>query len=63
MILFIDLLKVVIALGIINVWILRSGKQTDYRGGEAINLKDEFTVYGLPTWFFYLVGILKYFQH
>lgn len=42
-----------------NVWFLRSGKDTPYRGGRAADLKAEFKAYGLPTAAFYLVGILK----
>ena len=28
-------------------------------GGNALNLKEEFKVYGLPKWFMYLIGFLK----
>lgn len=51
--------QVVIALGIFNVWILRFGKATSWRGGAAGNMAEEFAVYGLPTWFMWLIGILK----
>lgn len=51
--------QVIIGLGILNVWFLRSGKKTRYRGKEATNLKEEFAAYGLPFWVFVLVGILK----
>jgi hypothetical protein len=51
--------QVVIAIGIFNVWLLRYGKATDYRGGSARSLKEEFVVYGLPGWFMGLVGFLK----
>ena len=51
--------QLIIGLGIYNVWILRLGKATAYRGGEAANLKEEFAVYGLPSWFFILIGVLK----
>ena len=47
------------ALGILNVWLLRSRKATAYRGGEAQDMKEEFAVYGLPVWFMYAIGILK----
>ena len=55
----INLVNIIIALGIFNVWIIRFNKKTDFRGGDALNLKEEFKVYGLPTWFMYLIGVLK----
>jgi VIT1/CCC1 family predicted Fe2+/Mn2+ transporter len=48
-----------IAFGLINVWLLRSGRQTKYRGGDARTMKEEFSVYGLPVWFMYMVGFFK----
>ena len=51
--------QIVIGLGIYNVWILRLGKATAYRGGSASNLKEEFAEYGLPFWFFVLIGCVK----
>lgn len=54
-----QVLQVIVAIGLLNVWLLRGKKQTRYRGGEARTLKEEFSVYGLPVWFFYLVGLLK----
>lgn len=53
------LLQFFIAFGLLNVWVVRSGKATKYRGAGAQNLKEEFSAYGLPTWFMYLVGFLK----
>ena len=53
------ILQLIIGLGILNVWLLRSGRKTSYRGGDATCLKDEFKAYGLPVWMFWLVGILK----
>jgi hypothetical protein len=52
-------LKLIVALGILNVWLLRSGKATAYRGKDAKNLREEFAVYGLPYPIFILIGILK----
>lgn len=52
-------LQVVIGLGLLNVWVLRPSAATPYRGGDARTLREEFAAYGLPTWFFYLVGVLK----
>ena len=53
------LLQVVLGLGLLNVWLLRAGSATGYRGGDSTSLRQEFTAYGLPTWFFFLVGGLK----
>jgi uncharacterized membrane protein YkgB len=39
--------------------LLRFSKKTEYRGGDASNLIEEFAVYGLPVWFCYLIGFLK----
>ncbi len=52
-------LQVAIALGLINVWIVRKGRATKYRGGSAQNMKEEFIAYGLPVWSMYIVGFLK----
>ena len=53
------ILQVVVALGLLNVWLVRAQASTSYRGGSAQSLKDEFATYGLPEWTFYLVGGLK----
>lgn len=53
------ILQVIVGLGILNVWLIRANLSTAYRGGDARNLKEEFSTYGLPGWFFYLVGALK----
>jgi uncharacterized membrane protein YphA (DoxX/SURF4 family) len=52
-------MQVVIAMGILNVWLLRFGKPTEWRGGDAKNMKEEFAVYGLPAWSVGVVGFLK----
>ena len=56
---FIRALQIIVALGLLNVWLLRAGKSTAYRGGDAKTLKEEFATYGLPGWFCSVVGILK----
>ena len=53
------IIQIVIALGIFNVWLLRYGKATGWRGGNATNMKEEFAVYGLPPWFVGVIGGLK----
>jgi uncharacterized membrane protein YphA (DoxX/SURF4 family) len=55
----VTIIQIVIALGILNVWVLRYGKSTSWRGGDAKDMKEEFEVYGLPGWFMGLVGFLK----
>jgi len=53
------ILQTIVGLGLLNVWLMRSRSATDYRGGDAKSLKEELAAYGLPEWFFYLVGVLK----
>jgi len=53
------LLQVLVAGGILNVWILRYRKGSSYRGKSAQSLPEEFAAYGLPRWFMYLIGALK----
>lgn len=52
-------LQLVVGLGLLNVWIVRSRSATAYRGGAAASLREEFAVYGLPLAAFYAVGVLK----
>jgi len=54
-----SVLQVFVALGILNVWLLRGGRPTAYRGGGARNLRAEFANYGLPPVVMYVVGVLK----
>jgi hypothetical protein len=55
----ISIIQVVIALGLLNVWLIRANRSTGYRGGAAKNIKEEFAVYGLSENFCYFVGFLK----
>ena len=55
----ISIINLIIALGILNVWLIRFNKKTSYRGGNAKSLKEEFKVYGLPNWSFFTIGFLK----
>tara|TARA_B100001057_G_scaffold43057_1_gene38514 strand:+ start:1190 stop:1567 length:378 start_codon:yes stop_codon:yes gene_type:complete len=52
------ILSIVVGLTVVNVWLFRSGKATSYRGGDAISLMEEFTVYGLGDYFL-IIGIIK----
>lgn len=51
--------QIIVALGLLNVWLLRFHKSTSYRGGGATSMREEFATYGLPAWSCYLVGLLK----
>ena len=55
----INIINIIIAMGILNVWIIRYDLETQWRGGEAKNLIEEFSTYGLPLWFMYFVGFAK----
>lgn len=55
----VTVLQFIVGLGLLNVWIVRSGSATAYRGGDATSLREEFAVYGLPTFAFPVVGVLK----
>lgn len=52
-------LKLIVGLSILNVWLVRSKKSTDWRGGDANNIVEEFKNYGLPVWFMYTIGTVK----
>lgn len=52
-------LKLIVGLSILNVWLIRSSKETPWRGGDAQSITDEFKAYGLPVWFMYIIGSLK----
>lgn len=54
-----NLAELVVALGLLNVWLLRSKLSTPFRGGSSQNLRDEFHAYGLSDSVFRLVGTLK----
>lgn len=55
----VSIFQIIIAIGLINVWLVRFNKPTKYRGAGAGNMADEFAAYGLPKWFMYLVGAGK----
>ena len=52
-------IKIITAIGIFNVWMLRYNQMTEYRGGNAKSLKEEFETYGLKSWFMYIIGTIK----
>ena len=51
--------QIVVALGLLNVWLLRAGKPTGWRGGKARSMREEFETYGLPTWSMGVIGFFK----
>ena len=56
---FVIVLQIAVALGLLNVWLLRVGRSTGYRGGDAHTMREEFACYGLPAWSMRVVGTLK----
>jgi hypothetical protein len=52
-------LQLIVAVGILNVWLLRSGRATPFRGGDAKTLRQVFAAYGLPFWCLCVIGVLK----
>ena len=52
-------LQVIVALGLLNVWLVRAGQATRYRGGDAKSIREEFAAYGLPGGVMWIVGVLK----
>ncbi len=55
----VNVLSIVIALGIFNVWFVRVGKPTAWRGKAATTMREEFAAYGLPPWSVGVIGFLK----
>ena len=51
--------QIVAALGLLNVWLLRANRSTEYRGADATNMREEFAAYGLPAWMVGVIGVLK----
>jgi hypothetical protein len=52
-------LKLIVAISLLNVWLIQYNKPTRWRGGDAKTIVEEFKVYGLPVWFCYVTGFLK----
>ena len=55
----ISIFQILVALGLLNVWLLRFQRGTRYRGGDARSMPEEFAAYGLPGWSPYVIGTLK----
>ena len=52
-------LKLIIALGLLNVWVLRFDKESPFRGADSNSMTEEFNAYGLPKVFMYSIGLYK----
>lgn len=52
-------LQLIVGLSLLNVWLIQPTKNTQWRGGNATTIKEEFEVYGLPDWTCYVIGFLK----
>ncbi|MGB5665884.1 MAG: DoxX family protein [Maribacter sp.] len=52
-------LQCIVSISILNVWLVQNKKATQWRGGNAKTIVEEFKVYGLPVWMCYVVGTLK----
>ena len=52
-------LHVIVSLSILNVWLLRKNKATQWRGGDATTIVQEFERYGLPKWSYHVIGFIK----
>lgn len=53
------IIKLIISISVLNVWLLRTNKSTQWRGANAESLKDEFKAYGLSTTMMKIVGAIK----
>ena len=53
------IVQMTIATVIFFVWTIRFNRDTNYRGGNAKSMREEFRVYGLPDWALPLVGSTK----
>jgi|TARA_B110000503_G_scaffold143502_1_gene245359 hypothetical protein len=56
---FIIALKAIVGLSILNVWLVNRKKPSKWRGGSAQTIKEEFELYGLPSWSVFLIGTAK----
>ena len=53
------ILTLVVSTTIINVWLFRFNDETIYRGGDALNMLEEFNIYGFSETFTYIIGFIK----
>ena len=53
------ILTLIVSTTIINVWLFRFNDETLYRGGDALNMLEEFNIYGFSETFTYIIGFIK----
>ena len=56
---FVISLQILIAVAMLDVWLIRYNRPGFSRGGNAKTMAEEFRVYGLPDWFRNLIRFLK----
>ena len=56
---YLQIAQVVVGVTILMVWLVRANRDTNYRGGDAKTMREEFAVYGFPDRLLFPVGILK----
>tara|TARA_B100001250_G_scaffold271279_1_gene234186 strand:- start:877 stop:1269 length:393 start_codon:yes stop_codon:yes gene_type:complete len=54
-----SILILLVSTTIINVWLFRFNDETIYRGGDALNMLQEFNIYGFSETFTYVIGFIK----
>ena len=52
-------IKLIISLSVLNVWLLRANKPTQWRGAGTKSLKEEFKAYGFSEEIMKIVGTVK----
>ena len=53
------ILQGLVASVLLWVWIFQFGRSSFFRAGQSRNMKDEFSVYKLPEWSVWAVGVCK----
>ena len=53
------ILTLIVSTTIINVWLFRFNDETIYRSGDALNMLEEFNIYGFSETFTYIIGFIK----
>ena len=52
-------LKIIVGISIINVWLIQPNKPSNWRGGDATTITEEFNVYGLSNTFYKIIFVIK----
>ena len=56
---WITIAQIILAVAMIDVWLVRYNRPGFFRGGNATTMSEEFRVYGLPDWLRHTVRVLK----